>query len=42
MKKVLPIVLTVSRIVSVIAKILSGKKVNSGCKKTDNEQTPAN
>ena len=42
MGKVLPIVLKVVRIIGVVAKILSGKKVNSGCKKSDNDQTPAN
>lgn len=42
MKKALPIIMKVVRIIGVVAKILSGKKVNSGCKTPDNDQTPIN
>jgi hypothetical protein len=42
MKKVLPLIIKAVRIIGVVAKILSGKKVNSGCKTQANEQTPTN
>ena len=42
MKKVLPIIMTVAKIVGVIAKILGGKKVNSDTKQSQDDTPPTN